>query len=162
MLLNVALVIGTFLFMEGVAWFTHKYVMHGFLWSWHRDHHNHHKGFFEINDLFAVVFSLTAIVLIMSGVELPQYRYLAWIGAGVTLYGVFYFLFHDVIVHRRVKMKVDTSGRYMQRIMRAHYIHHKVHTKEGAEAFGFLYAPKKYDRSVKNQPAQSSSKSATS
>jgi beta-carotene 3-hydroxylase len=29
--------------------------------------------------------------------------------------------------------------------MHAHYIHHKVHTKEGAEAFGFLYAPEKYE-----------------
>jgi beta-carotene 3-hydroxylase len=153
MLLNVALVLGTFLFMEGIAWFTHKYVMHGFLWTWHRDHHNHHKGFFEQNDLFAVVFSLTAISLIITGVEVPALYFLAWIGAGVTLYGFFYFVFHDIIVHRRVKMKVDTSGRYMQRIMRAHYIHHKVHTKEGAEAFGFLYAPKKYDRAVKSAPA---------
>jgi beta-carotene 3-hydroxylase len=32
----------------------------------------------------------------------------------------------------------------MKRIMKAHYVHHKVHTREGAEAFGFLYAPKKY------------------
>jgi len=24
-------------------------------------------------------------------------------------------------------------------------VHHKVHTKEGAKAFGFLFAPKKYD-----------------
>ncbi len=149
MLLNVALVLGTFLFMEGVAWFTHKYIMHGFLWSWHRDHHNHHNGFFERNDLFAVVFSLTAICLVVTGVDNPDYRYLAWIGAGVTLYGLFYFIFHDIIVHRRMKMKVDTSGRYMQRIMRAHYIHHKVHSKAGAEAFGFLYAPKRYDRPVK-------------
>ncbi|MDP5140714.1 MAG: beta-carotene hydroxylase, partial [Spirosomaceae bacterium] len=29
--------------------------------------------------------------------------------------------------------------------MNAHFVHHKVHTKEGAEAFGFLFAPKKYD-----------------
>ena len=29
--------------------------------------------------------------------------------------------------------------------MNAHYVHHKVHTKEGAKAFGFLFAPKKYD-----------------
>jgi beta-carotene 3-hydroxylase len=28
--------------------------------------------------------------------------------------------------------------------MKAHYVHHEVHTKKGAEAFGFLYAPKKY------------------
>ena len=160
MLLNVALVLGTFLFMEGVAWFTHKYVMHGFLWSWHRDHHNHHPGFFEINDLFAVVFSLTAISLILVGVEIPEYGYLTWIGAGVTLYGFFYFVFHDVIVHRRVRVKIDTSGRYMQRIMRAHYIHHKVHSKGGAEAFGFLYAPKKYDRPVKNKPVDAGSTTA--
>jgi beta-carotene 3-hydroxylase len=32
----------------------------------------------------------------------------------------------------------------MKRIMNAHFVHHKTHTKEGAEAFGFLYAPKKY------------------
>ena len=46
-------------------------------------------------------------------------------------------------------MKIDTSGRYMQRIMRAHYVHHKVHSKEGAEAFGFLYAPKRYDKPMR-------------
>jgi beta-carotene 3-hydroxylase len=34
----------------------------------------------------------------------------------------------------------------MKRIMYAHYVHHKTHTKEGAEAFGFLYAPKKYEK----------------
>jgi beta-carotene 3-hydroxylase len=33
----------------------------------------------------------------------------------------------------------------MKRLIRAHYVHHTVHTKEGAEAFGFLYAPKKYE-----------------
>lgn len=159
MLVNVALVIGTFLFMEGVAWFTHKYIMHGFLWSWHRDHHNHHNGFFEINDLFAVVFSLTAIGMFLAGVIDPELDYLTWVGAGVTLYGLFYFIFHDVIVHRRVKVKLDTSGRYMQRIMRAHYIHHKVHTREGAEAFGFLYAPKKYDRPVKTVKTETESRS---
>lgn len=158
MLLNVALVLGTFLFMEGMAWFTHKYVMHGFLWNWHRDHHNHHNGFFEVNDLFAVVFAAVAIALIGTGVALPEWGFLTWIGSGVTLYGFFYFVFHDVIVHRRLKVKIDTSGRYMQRIMRAHYIHHKIHAKEGAEAFGFLYAPKKYDRAVKEKKAQAEKK----
>jgi beta-carotene 3-hydroxylase len=28
-----------FLFMELMARFTHKYVMHGFLWILHKDHH---------------------------------------------------------------------------------------------------------------------------
>jgi beta-carotene 3-hydroxylase len=51
-----------------------------------------------------------------------------------------------LIVHRRVKFKFATKNKYMKRIMHAHYVHHKTHTKEGAEAFGFLYAPKKYER----------------
>jgi len=30
-------------------------------------------------------------------------------------------------------------------MIHAHYVHHSKHTKEGCEAFGFLYAPKKYE-----------------
>ena len=55
--------IGTFLFMEAVAWFTHKYVMHGFLWIWHRSHHQVHNHALERNDLFALVFSIPSITL---------------------------------------------------------------------------------------------------
>ena len=50
-----ALVILSFVGMEFMAWFTHKYIMHGLLWNWHEDHHKpHHEknGFFEKNDLF--------------------------------------------------------------------------------------------------------------
>ena len=44
---KIAAIAGTFIFMEFVAWFTHKYVMHGLLWILHRDHHQGHEGFFE-------------------------------------------------------------------------------------------------------------------
>ena len=47
-----------------------------------------------------------------------------------------------------IKINFKTKSSYMKRIMHAHYVHHKVHTKEGAKAFGFLFAPKKYN--VKN------------
>jgi beta-carotene 3-hydroxylase len=148
MLLNVTIALGVFFFMEGVAWFTHKYVMHGFMWNWHNDHHNHHKGFFEKNDLFSVVFSLIAIGSIIAGIEVPSLWFMLPVGIGVTMYGIFYFVFHDIIVHRRVKLKTKFTNPYLLRIMRAHYIHHKVHTREGAEAFGFLYAPKKFDKKI--------------
>ena len=39
MILNIALIIATFLVMEGMAWLTHKFVMHGFMWYFHEDHH---------------------------------------------------------------------------------------------------------------------------
>jgi beta-carotene 3-hydroxylase len=143
----VFLVVLTFFFMEGVAWFTHKYIMHGFLWNWHASHHKVHKHTLEKNDLFALVFSVPAIVLIVVGSEFPELRFLFFIGIGVTAYGIFYLIFHDIIVHRRIKIKYMARSRYMKRIMNAHYIHHKVHTKYGAEAFGFLFAPRKYEKS---------------
>lgn len=144
MLFNISLIAITFFFMEFVAWFTHKYVMHGFLWSWHASHHTTRKGIFEKNDLFAVVFSAPAIATIVIGAEMPQVGFLFYIGLGISAYGLFYFIFHDVIVHRRIKLKYKAKSAYMKRIMHAHYVHHQVHTKHGAESFGFLYAPKKY------------------
>jgi len=145
MLIRLVLLFGTFLLMEGTAWFTHKYIMHGFMWRWHRSHHVHHNEVLEKNDLFAIVFSAVSIITIGLGNFVPELWYLFWIGMGVTLYGVFYFIFHDIIVHRRIKIKFVAKHPYLKRIMKAHYIHHKVHEREGAEAFGFLYAPKKYE-----------------
>jgi len=145
MVLNILLAVGVFFFMEGAAWFTHKYIMHGILWSWHRSHHKVHSHPLEMNDLFALVFSIPSIFTIYIGANNPEMAWLMYIGFGILGYGIFYFLFHDVIVHRRIKIPFKTKSRYMKRIMHAHYVHHKKHTKEGCEAFGFLYAPKKYE-----------------
>ena len=143
MLLNISLLLTAFFFMEFVAWFTHKYVMHGFLWSWHKSHHSIRKGIFERNDLFATVFSIPAIILIITGSFFEIYE-IMFIGFGITTYGIFYVIFHDIIVHRRINIKFKATSAYMKRIINAHYIHHRKHTKHGCEAFGFLYAPPKY------------------
>ncbi len=119
--------------------------MHGFMWRWHESHHVHHKNALEKNDLFSVVFGITSTLTIMIGAEIPRFWPLIWIGLGIATYGIFYFIFHDIIVHRRIKIKYKATHKYMKRIMKAHYVHHEVHTKEGAEAFGFLYAPKKFE-----------------
>lgn len=130
--------------MEWVAWATHKYIMHGFLWSWHKSHHHPYKGIFEKNDLFGIFFSLPSIILCVWGLHESDKLYLFFIGFGIFLYGVFYVIFHDIIVHRRIKIKHRAKTSYMRRLIRAHKIHHKINTKNGAEAFGFLFAPKKY------------------
>ena len=49
------IVFATVLAMEWVAWASHKYIMHGFAWAWHRDHHEPHDNLLEKNDLFAIV-----------------------------------------------------------------------------------------------------------
>jgi len=35
----IAVFVLTFLVMEFMAWFIHKYIMHGLLWVLHKDHH---------------------------------------------------------------------------------------------------------------------------
>ena len=51
-------ILATFLMMECVTWFTHKYVMHGFLWNLHEDHHKKdHDSWFERNDAFFIFYA---------------------------------------------------------------------------------------------------------
>lgn len=142
------IVIGTFLFWEFVAWFTHKYVMHGVLWTWHQSHHTVHDHALEKNDWFAVVFSIPSIALIYYSTIATYNPYLLSVGIGIFCYGLFYMIFHDVIVHQRIKWRPKSRSNYLNRMIHAHYVHHAKHTKEDCEAFGFLIAPKKYD--VKN------------
>ena len=64
--------------MEFVAWATHKYLMHGRLWSWHEDHHKPHEndGFFEKNDRFFLVFAIPSIICFVVGSSLPAFSLL--------------------------------------------------------------------------------------
>ncbi|MDY6876182.1 MAG: sterol desaturase family protein [Chloroflexota bacterium] len=145
--LNVLLTLAVAVFMEGVAWFAHKYVMHGFLWVLHKDHHSPtHRGW-QKNDLFAVFFSLVSMGLIVTGVLRWQLPWVA-VGLGMALYGVGYVLFHDVMFHRRIPaIRIRPGTRYLQRIVRAHAIHHQQSKgRAGGVAFGFLYAGSKYDK----------------
>jgi beta-carotene 3-hydroxylase len=136
--LDILLFTGAFAFMEGVAWFTHKYVMHGFLWVWHRSHHSPRTGAFELNDLFAVVFASPAIVAIYFGVH--GVPWLLPVGLGVTAYGAVYAMFHDGLVHRRYWTPLSAKSRFWKRLIQAHRIHHAVTTKQGCVSYGFLLA----------------------
>jgi beta-carotene 3-hydroxylase len=139
MLINILLLAGTFAAMEGVAVFSHKYVMHGFLWCWHESHHLPREGIFEKNDLFAAIFAVPSMVFIYLGtIGNPH---LLWVGIGIALYGLMYFVFHDVIVHRRVRIRYKPKNAYMRRIVEAHWVHHSTNGKAGAVSFGFLYSP---------------------
>lgn len=123
--------------MELFAWWAHKYIMHGWAWSWHRDHHEPHDHTFERNDLFAVVFgAITAAMFILGGMF---WEPLWWVGLGVTLYGIVYALIHDGLVHQRFFRFVPKSG-YAKRLVQAHKLHHATIGKEGGVSFGFVYA----------------------
>jgi beta-carotene 3-hydroxylase len=147
-ILYVVIAFITFLSWEFVAWFSHKYIMHGFLWSWHKSHHTMHDHALERNDLFGLVFSIPSILLFYY-FSIERFNpYMLAVATGIFLYGLFYFLFHDVIVHQRIRWRPAKNSRYLQRMINAHYLHHSKRTKDGCVAFGFLYAPKKYETSV--------------
>lgn len=144
-LLYIGITLATVLAMEFVAWFTHKYVMHGILWSWHEDHHNpHHKtGFFEKNDLFFLVFAVPSFLCYLFGAITP-YSWLLFVGIGISIYGLIYFLIHDVYIHRRFKWFTQLDNSFSRAILRAHGAHHAKQSKEDCESFGLLIVNPKY------------------
>ena len=141
---NIILLILAFFFMEFVAWSNHKYVMHGFLWKWHKDHHindlrrpdEEQKGAkgFEKNDLFFLIYAIPAIILMV------------YISFGITLYGLTYFLIHDVIYHKRIKIPFlqRNHNRYIKAVINAHRGHHKPKNTADFDSYGLLIFPKRY------------------
>lgn len=134
----------TFIGMEGVAWSTHKYVMHGFLWHLHEDHHTKNpNSFFEKNDYFFVIFAVPGIVCILLG-TVSSVTLALPIGLGITIYGFAYFWVHEIFIHQRFKFLRNSNWTYFKAIRRAHKVHHKHLSKENGECFGMLWIPFKY------------------
>ena len=137
------IVFATVLTMEWVAWASHKYIMHGFAWAWHRDHHEPHDNLLEKNDLFAIVgavasismFAIGSPMVLGSGAWWPG----TWIGLGILFYGIIYTLVHDGLVHQRYFQWVPKRG-YAKRLVQAHKLHHATVGKEGGVSFGFVLA----------------------
>ena len=67
-----------------------------------------------------------------------------YIGLGIAIYGLAYFLVHDIIIHQRFKILTRSKNLYVMAIRKAHKIHHKTLGKEGSECFGMLFVPFKY------------------
>ncbi len=137
------IVCATFLAMEGVAWASHKYIMHGWGWGWHRDHHEPHDGLLERNDLYAVVGAMMSISAFAIGSPLVMgaaaWEPGTWIGFGILAYGIVYSLIHDGLVHQRWFRYVPRGG-YARRLVQAHKLHHATIGKQGGVSFGFVFA----------------------
>lgn len=152
----ILIVIATVLAMELVAWSSHKYIMHGFGWGWHRDHHEPHNNMFEKNDLYGVVGAAMSISMFMWGSPLvaggSAWPPATWIGVGILVYGIIYTLVHDGLVHQRYFRWVPKRG-YAKRLVQAHKLHHATIGKEGGVSFGFLFArdPAKLKAELKAQ-----------
>jgi len=144
MVLNVLIIIAAFMAMEFMAWFSHKYIMHGFLWSLHADHHKKdHDSWFERNDAFFIFYAVVSMIFF------SLWRYDIFnlglaIGLGIFAYGWTYFLVHDIFIHQRFKLFRNANNIYARAVRRAHKMHHKHVGKEHGECFGMLFVPFKY------------------
>ncbi len=142
-MMGVLITLATYVVMEGITWCTHKFVMHGLMWYFHEDHHQPRAGFFEKNDAFFLIFAVPSCLLIVFG-STAAFDFRFFIGIGILLYGLSYFLIHDVLIHQRFDWFSRTDNVYFRAIRKAHKVHHKHLNKEDGECFGMLYVPKKY------------------
>ncbi|MFK8137698.1 MAG: sterol desaturase family protein [Bdellovibrionales bacterium] len=135
--------LGIFLAMEWIAWALHKFVMHGFLWNLHEDHHTPPKDrWWQKNDFFAIIFAFPSFFAILFG-NINSNMILSGLGYGIMAYGVIYFAVHEVIIHKRLTWW-NFNGWYWDAIRLAHQHHHSTNKKEGAINFGMLLPPIKY------------------
>ena len=155
-LLTILIVICTFCIMEGVTWLTHRYVMHGFLWYLHRDHHQKGTGFFEKNDAFFLIFAIPSWLCIMLGVIYKSELSIA-IGSGITMYGLAYFMVHEVIIHQRIKWFSRSNNTYIRTLRWAHKMHHKHFEKYEGESYGMLWVARRYWEKVKEDKKRNAS-----
>jgi beta-carotene 3-hydroxylase len=154
----ILIVLATVAAMEGVAWWSHKYVMHGWGWGWHRDHHERHDGFFERNDLYALVGAGMSISMFALGspwiMGASAWPPATFIGIGVLVYGILYTAAHDGLIHQRWFRFVPKGG-YLKRMVQAHKLHHATQSREGGVSFGFLIAlpPERLKATLRQQVA---------
>jgi beta-carotene 3-hydroxylase len=144
MFLQIVVFILTFSLMEFMAWFTHKYVMHGFLWNLHSDHHKKdHDSWFERNDAFFIFYAIVSITCFYTW-SIGSFNLGLAIGLGILAYGIAYFFVHDIFIHQRFKFFKKADNKYAKAVRRAHKMHHKHIGKDKGECFGMLVVPWKY------------------
>lgn len=130
--------------MEALSWFIHKYLFHGPLWFIHKTHHNHSRNsILEWNDVFSLGFALISIYLIFEDHLVQGISF--WVGIGISIYGIIYFILHDWFTHARVR-KYRPKSKYIKAIIRAHKTHHKSIDKYPSQEFGLLVFSKKFLR----------------
>jgi len=132
--------------MEPITTLLHRYVMHEFGMKLHKSHHERIGKNFELNDLYPLIFSIIAIILFSLGTRVILLREIA---IGVTIYGVLYFVVHEIIIHSRF-MKIKSNNWLFSYWRFSHNVHHQYN----AAPFGFIIpiTPKELSQKAKDNP----------
>lgn len=126
--------------MEIVSYLVHRFIFHGVLWKVHKSHHISTHGLFEANDIFSLFFAAVSMAMMYYGMDNPLLSVLFATGLGIAIYGILYFIIHDLFAHKRfVHFKSDSK--IMRLIRRAHQNHHQTADKPGQEPYGLFLFP---------------------
>ncbi len=140
-----------FLFTELFSAWLHRVVFHGILWKIHQTHHSSnksHKTKLELNDWFAFGFSGLACVFWLSPIYLENSlavhwgQRFQWFGAGITAYGIAYFIVHDIWTHRRFFSRSKNPGQrfyWIRKVIHGHRKHHRATDKKGRGPYGLFF-----------------------
>ncbi|XP_057818230.2 beta-carotene 3-hydroxylase 2, chloroplastic [Cryptomeria japonica] len=127
--------------MEHWARWVHRTFWHGALWSIHESHHRPRDGPFEMNDIFTILNSIPANVLLTYGLYckglVPSLCFGA--GIGITIGGLAYIIVHDGLIDRRFPVGPLGDIPYLRKVAAAHQIHHA--DKFDGIPFGILLGP---------------------
>jgi beta-carotene 3-hydroxylase len=123
----------SFAAMEFFSYLVHRFVYHGFAWFIHRSHHTPRTGVFELNDVFPALFATVTTGVMIYALGGSGGRDLFAASIGITVYGMVYFVVHDLYVHRRMK-SFPVKIRFLAEVKRAHAVHHRF----GGEPYGLL------------------------
>ncbi len=138
--------------MESWAAFVHRVLWHRSLMVFHRSHHRLHTNRIEANDIFSVVHAPLAMGIIIGGILVGPGivgDVLFGLGAGITLYGMLYFVFHDGMVHGRLPVGFLEKVPMFAKWKEAHHMHHK----SGAYPYGFFRGPTELENVRRRQNA---------
>lgn len=150
------LVVVAFSATEVLAYVLHRWLFHGLLWRVHRTHHDpahgHGRGL-EANDLFSLAFAAVSMGLMWLGRAAPLAHPAFALGVGVAVYGVLYFVLHDLYAHGRLG-RLRLRNPVAQAVKRAHGRHHRSLSPPGQEPYGlFLFPPSFGRRLVRRRDA---------
>ena len=142
-MLFILLTISGFVGLEVFSYIVHRWFFHGVLWKIHVTHHTPRKGWLELNDVFSIVFGSVSVICLVSGnyIAIP-------VGLGIAIYGVVYFIAHDLFTHRRF-LPFSSKNKTLLTIRAAHQRHHQSSDKLGIEPFGlFLFNYREFWRKI--------------
>jgi beta-carotene 3-hydroxylase len=134
--------VGAFCLMEIAAYVLHRFLFHGLLWKVHQTHHrpDHHHGPLEWNDLFSLGFAAASMGLMWAGHEAPVESVAFPVGLGIALYGLAYFVLHDLYAHKRF-WPIQLKNEAARTVKTAHQRHHQSVEKHGQEPYGLFLFP---------------------